>query len=264
MRSIDNCYQKCVSHFCCWRWYTITTTTTKTTKTTTTTTLIKREHPRWSLLAVVIAVEPLLKFDWNSIESHCFQFWFLLFLHTQRQNDFLLLRLHQCLVCYENVRLCIVCCFFSLHFLCISFEPNACASFIFFDYSFWCNVRLFLCCLNCGFVVMLLHLWFCASFFLLCPVRSHRCKLHHCTCCSFGWSFQCWKEKRSKTIYFCRPIYFPSTLPWCCWMLHRLLFFLPPSSTTVHSRSFEFVQRRLKTPAVMECFWFCIQFARWF
>lgn len=207
MRTIDNCYQKCVSHFCCWRWYTITT------KTTTTTNFVKRDLPRWSLLAVVIAVEPLLKFDWNSIKSHCFQFWFLLFLHTQRQNDFLLLRLHQCPVCYENVRLYIVCCFFRfifsasllnrtlvhrLYFLIIPFD----AMFAFFFVVL--TVALLWCFCTSDFVRLF--------FSLPSSITSmHSASLHMLL---FLWLVvSMLKWKRSKTIYFCRPIYFPSTQP---------------------------------------------------
>lgn len=170
MRSIDNCYRKCFLPFavscCCWRWYTITTTKSF---------LDGHCFGCWatSLIQLKRHRKPLLSIlDWDFF---CFSFFFL---HTKRQNDFLLLRLHQCSVCIEK---CSPLCYF--YFLCISFELNTCASFIFFDYFFWCNVRLFplllKLCLCCdAFAPLILCLFFCCC--CCCSVWTH-----HCTSCSF-------------------------------------------------------------------------------
>lgn len=198
MRSIDNCYRKCFVPFavscCCWRWYNNNV----------------EELPRWSLLWS-------LSHFFNSIEtaskaiafnsgSGFFLFFSLFFLHTKRQNDFLLLRLHQCSVCIEK---CSPLCYF--YFLCISFELNTCASFIFFDYFFWCNVRLFplllKLCLCCdAFAPLILCL------FLLLLLLRLNTSLHKLFLLAGRINVVTKRKKTSKTIYFCRPIYFPSIL----------------------------------------------------
>lgn len=127
---------------------------------------------------------------------------------------------------------------------------------LFFDYFFWCNVRRFflhhvaetsLCCDTFAPLIFAL--------FFVCPQYQ---SVAHVL-------LLLWLPRRKKTpIYFCIRYIFHRRCSYIlsCWCISRCFCLF------IHCFSLCFFLVRMctaltKTPAVMECFWFCVHFTRW-
>lgn len=90
---------------------------------------------------------------------------------------------------------------------------------LFFDYFFWCNVRLlFYMLLKLGFVVILLHLW--------CLLWVFFSSYVDCTCSSVALT-RCFNSKKKNVFIFAIRYIFPSMLQLYCRVdasLGRFLF----------------------------------------
>lgn len=127
------------------------------------------------------------------------------------------------------------------YFLIISFDATFVAFF-------------FTTLLKLAFVVILLHLWFLLFLLYVHSIRA----LHMFFCC-----FDC-QEGKKTPIYFCIRYIFHRRCSYIlsCWCISRCFCLF------IHCFSSCFFLVRMctaltKTPAVMECFWFCVHFTRW-
>lgn len=193
------------------------------------------------------------------------------------------------LKCFDNVRSFVlyVCYFYSVSFLFysvqfsvhLSFELNTCASFIFFDYFFWWQrspfslllklLPLLWCFCTSDFVSLLLFSFF---FMLACLLLLPSSLIVHytacCTCCVPFKLVDSMLQKPSELFTFAVRFIFPSTLASyasSCWCIaFSFSYFCPHLLYPLLIRCVRISAPPTKTPAEMECFWFCVHFARWF